>query len=138
MSKFVNKVKISEKEFWEAVDVADWKHCYNKRKGYKTVQKNLAKKYKDKSKAWFDKLHSMVRDKEDSLYDLYPKEGLIPSKTPGDDSWWDIRSTIVGFGKESYEKALKDQSYIVDIINKDKWSENFGYGVCKETIEDKD
>ena len=45
----------------------------------------------------------------------------------GDDGYWDLRSTIIGYGKEFVIKCVNDESIAADMAKNHIYYENFGY-----------
>ena len=46
---------------------------------------------------------------------------------PSDDGYWDLRSSIIGFGKEFLLESLNDDQLFIDMIQDNNYAENFGY-----------
>ncbi len=46
---------------------------------------------------------------------------------PSDDGYWDIRSSIIGFGKEFFLDSLEDDQLFIDMCIHHDYAENFGY-----------
>lgn len=49
----------------------------------------------------------------------------------GDDSYWDLRSTIIGYGKDFLIKCVNDESIAADMAKNHTYCENFGYIFAK-------
>ena len=43
------------------------------------------------------------------------------------DSYWDLRSSIIGYGKEFMLEILEDDEIFIDMVKNLKYCENFGY-----------
>lgn len=69
-----------------------------------------------------------------STYDIFKDEFLSGKLNVSDDSYWDLRSSIIGYGKDFLLKALKDKNLVIDIALNRNFRENFGYIFFNERI----
>ena len=46
---------------------------------------------------------------------------------PSDDGYWDLRSSIIGFGKTFLINSLNDDQIFIDMVDNHNYAENFGY-----------
>jgi len=46
---------------------------------------------------------------------------------PSDDGYWDLLSSIIGFGKKFVIKCINNKMEFVEVAEKDNYIENFSY-----------
>ena len=131
---------INDDTFWYIVDKIDWKQCmnddisnirdklldiikvYNRRKKI-----DIINKYESRySSIDINKLKYRYLDILSALY-YYFKDVWLFSTDISDDSYWDLRFSIVGFGKDFLISALNDTQVFLDMVNNKNYAENFGY-----------
>ena len=131
---------IDNRIFWKIVEKINWRTVMNER-----TEKTKERLYKAinqaERKAKIDKLENRKVERIDilELKEYYFKllkllkyyfEPLWLSDAcsgPSDDGYWDLRSSIIGFGKEFLTESLNDDQLFIDMSQNHDYAENFGY-----------
>lgn len=148
------KIKIlefanSNHDFWKMVNFIQWKELtQNGRVDYHVYMPEAKKRYqkylnilirkeklrKINSKKYIDnkEIASLQLETDYRLLlgylDDYFIEYFQKNKIGiGDDGYWDLRSTIIGYGKDFLIKCINDESITADMAKNHTYYENFGY-----------
>lgn len=120
-------------KFWDFVDDVNWRETTKEGKAdYHTDKfvdkgKEVLNKYDKKDQDYFEDVYQMLL----GLLEQYLKEIWLSDENeygPSDDGFWDLRSSIIGYGKEFLLELLKNpEEVFLDMAKNNKYSENFGY-----------
>lgn len=105
--------------FWEFVKKVDWKNRIKSNdRYYETVQRRCKEELSPFLRKTFRDVH---RELVNKLY----HECIDYCNDMSDDSYYDLRSHIVGLGRNIYYQVRENPELIIDF--KDKYKECFGY-----------
>lgn len=126
---------ISEK-FWKMTEIVDWQNFINimKINGSKysiEIEKVKGRVYKNFE---FDEIEIFKKEYDilyDYLYTVFFQTHATDKNHKkiyiSDDSYSDMISSVIAFGKDFIKKAIKNKDLIKDIILKENYYENFIY-----------
>lgn len=117
---------MTEKRFWEIVELVNWPNICNEYRPYYKARKNLIK------------VLTKEESKEFSNFSIGFKKVLYTMlfnkvKCMGDDSYGDFIAHIIGMGQVEYEKCVNDNNYALNAYQ-NTYIENFFY--CIPSDED--
>lgn len=71
--------------------------------------------------------HSIYQVLLRSTYDIFKDEFISGKLNVSDDGYWDLRSSLIGYGKDFLLKSLGNKQMVIDISVNRNFRENFGY-----------
>lgn len=142
------KIVHENEDFWKLVDFINWRALTIKgRDDYSEYMEKAKQKLRDfiKIKIRKDKLkkinnpgYSAINIHEYDIfyfklltisnkffYDCFLDKNKIISIS--DDGYWDLRSSVIGYGKDFLIKCINDKQIFIDLANQHDYYENFGY-----------
>lgn len=145
--KFIN----SNDEFWNLVEFINWNELTDFGRNQNHFQyidsaKYRLKKYIQIKLRWY-KINKIRNNNLDiineneiikyyeetykiilkSTYNIFLKDFMSGKLNIGDDSYWDLRSSIIGYGKDFLLNCLENKRIVIDIAVNRNFRENFGY-----------
>jgi len=109
----------TKEDFWELVEIVDWKSDND----YNRIKKYLLKNY---TKSEIREYNDIYLSSLDYLYIRFENDWLgEPGISVSDDGWWDLRADVIGRGKEFYYTITAEK--LMKMANKHDFDENFGY-----------
>lgn len=124
--------EIENPKFWEIVDTIDWrklikggwKHSDYHKDNYVEKAKQILHTFNDND---IKNAEDVYKNLKDHLMDYFETIWLSNKWGPSDDGYWDLISSMIGFGKDHVLSALNDDDVFLDMSEFDKYAENFGY-----------
>lgn len=122
--------------FWKMTEVADWQDFIIQMKKPETIFSEELEKVQGRIFKNFDHSEIKIFQKEYDIlynylftifYQTHPVDENGKKIYIGDDSYTDLISSIIAFGKDFIEKAIKNKNIIKDMILKENYYENFLY-----------
>ena len=132
--------KIDNSIFWEIVNIIDWrmvmgeKSEITKERLYDAIKQVERKEKLNKidGRDYIKIEISYLKEYYDdilSLLEVYFKPVWLSDDCdgPSDDGYWDLRSSIIGFGQDFLIRSLGDDKLFLDMAKHHHYAENFGY-----------